>query len=168
MYKTTSVMNASVSKEQHAFAKSARFPGVSSYTKNVRPEAFTRLTDFDVTVKRGHGKERHSFGSRNDRFSYTPSVRKHGQVGPANYPITDVFSDKTVVEKSSRYTFGVSRMSMKKSFIEDFQHRSTLGPAPDTYKEGPKFGEIGQKHSMRARLSRYGQRTDDYSDFYRN
>jgi hypothetical protein len=56
---------------------------------------------------------------------------------------------------------------MKKSFIEEAEHYSTMGPSPDTYKEGPKFGELALKQSMRPRLNRYGKRADDYSDFYR-
>ena len=56
---------------------------------------------------------------------------------------------------------------MKRSFIEEFEHQSKLGPAPDSYAEGPKFGQLGTKPAMRGRLTRYGMRSDDYSDFYR-
>lgn len=120
-----------------------------------------------MTVKKGSGKERHSFGSRIGRFHYTPTVLKHGNVGPANYKSPDAFSPIANSERTSRFSFGVSRMSMKKSFIEQSQHLSSLGPAPDTYTDGPKFGQIATKPSMRARLDRYGTRTDNYSNFYR-
>ena len=114
------------------------------------------MSDFDKTVQKGRGKERHAFGSRNDRFCYTASVKKHGQVGPANYPQTDCFSEKAYHERTNRFTFGVSRMSMKKSFIEDSMQKSQMGPAPDTYRDGPKFGETGTKTAIRGRLTRYG------------
>lgn len=165
--KTNSFMNVSVSKEQHAFAKSARFPKIQSYTKDLRPETYNKLTDFDVTVTKGRGKERHSFGARLDRFHYSPTVQRQGTVGPANYKSPDCFSPLANSERTSRFTFGVARMSMKKSFIEQSQHLSTLGPAPDTYKDPPKFGSIGKKPAIRPRLNRYGARADDYSDFYR-
>lgn len=115
-----------------------------------------KTSDFDQTVKKGRGKSNHCFGSRNERFCYTASSKKHGKVGPANYLHTDCFSDKAYHERASRFTFGVSRMSMKKSFIEESMHRSTLGPSPTTYKDGPKFGENGSKALMRGRLTRYG------------
>jgi len=75
-----------------------------------------------MTVRKGTGKEKHSFGSRLDRFHYTPTATRNGQVGPGNYIHTDIFSPNTTFTKSSRFTFGVSRMSMKKSFIEEFEH----------------------------------------------
>ena len=78
MNKTTSVLNASVSKEQHAFAKSSCFVKLNSYTRNFDTETYTKLSDFDMTVKRGKSKEKHCFRSRNDRFAYTPNPRKHG------------------------------------------------------------------------------------------
>lgn len=107
------------------------------------------------------------FGTRLDRFHYAPSPQKHGTVGPANYPITDCFSPVAYNERTSRFTFGVSRMKMKRSFIEQSQHLSAQGPSPDSYKDGPKFGELGQKASMVPRRHRYGKRSDDYSGFYR-
>jgi hypothetical protein len=55
--KTTSIMNSSVSKEQHAFAKSDRFPKIHSYTKDVKAQTFNKKTDFDVTVMKGKGKD---------------------------------------------------------------------------------------------------------------
>ena len=165
--KANSILNMSVSKEQHAFAKSDRFPKIHSYTMNLKQDTFNKLTDFDTTVIKGNGKDKHCFGSRNDRFFYSPQQKKHGHVGPANYEITDIFSPKSTFDRSSRFTFGVSRNNMKKSFIEEAQHFSTMVPGPDTYKDGPKFGELGLKQSMRPRLNRYGKRADDYSDFYR-
>ena len=138
--KTNSILNSSVSKEQHAFSKSARFAGIKSYTQGIMPNSYNKMSDFDHTIKKGAGKGRHDFGSRLDRFVYTPFSSRTGKVGPANYEITDVFSPKTTFDRSNRYSFGVSRMSMKRSFIEDFEHRSKLGPAPDSYDHGPKFG----------------------------
>lgn len=34
--KTASILNASVSKEQHAFSRSDRFPKLHSYTNNIK------------------------------------------------------------------------------------------------------------------------------------
>jgi hypothetical protein len=92
MTRASSNLNVSVSKEMHAFAKSARFPTIQSYTSKTNPDPNT--SDFDRTVKTGSGKDRHSFGSRTDRFrfSYTPFTNP--KVGPTNYKITDVFSPK--------------------------------------------------------------------------
>ena len=70
--KTNSFLNLSVSKEQHAFAKSARFPGIKSYTQGIMPDSFNKMSDFDHTIKKGKGKGKHDFGSRLDRFVYTP------------------------------------------------------------------------------------------------
>ena len=55
--KTTSIMNSSGSKEQHAFAKSDRVPKIHSYTKDVKAQTFNKKTDFDVTVMKGKGKD---------------------------------------------------------------------------------------------------------------
>jgi hypothetical protein len=59
-------------------------------------------------------------------------------------------------------------MSMKKSFIEESMHKSTLGPSPDKYEQGPKFGQTATHPAMRGRLARYGMRSDNYSDYFRN
>lgn len=167
MQQTSSILNNSIAKEQHAFPKSARFPKAHCYTSNCSRTTYDKMSDFDETVKKGQGKPQHSFGSRLDRFHYTPTTAKNGTVGPANYPIVDTFSPVAYQERSSRFTFGVSRMNMKKSFIEQSQHLSSMGPSPDSYKDGPKFGELGQKPSMVPRRHRYGKRSDDYSGFYR-
>ena len=85
MTTTASFLNSSVSKEQHAFAKSDRFPKVHSYTINCKSNTYDKVTDFDHTVKKGIGKESHGFGSRNERFCYSPQIKKHGTVGPDSY-----------------------------------------------------------------------------------
>jgi hypothetical protein len=45
--KANSILNLSVSKEQHAFAKSDRFPKIHSYTMNLKQDTYNKLTDFD-------------------------------------------------------------------------------------------------------------------------
>jgi len=94
------------------------FPA-STYTANCSRTTYNKMSDFDTTVKKGHGKTEHSFGSRLGRFHYAPRTAKHGAVGPANYKVADVFSPITMCgDRTARFTFGVSRMDMKRSFIE--------------------------------------------------
>lgn len=149
----------------HAFAKSDRFPKIHSYTAVTNPEP--KPTDFDMRVRTGKSKERHSFGSRTDRFrfSYTPFTNP--KVGPANYSITDVFSPKTYsAKRSSRFTFGVSRSNMKKEFVGECEKEGPRSPGPSTYRNSPRFGELSTKPSMRPRLARHGTKDEDYSDYH--
>ena len=62
MNRTSCNLNKSISKEMHSFAKSDRFPKINSYTRATNPSPMT--SDFDKTVKKGIGKDRHSFGTR--------------------------------------------------------------------------------------------------------
>jgi hypothetical protein len=79
-----SQLNHSTSKELHAFAKTARFPPISSVNRSVTisSQTYNKVSDFDKIVKKGTGKDRHSFGTRHDRFAYSPSFKKNGTVGP--------------------------------------------------------------------------------------
>jgi hypothetical protein len=109
-------LNSSTSKEMHAFSKSSRFPELKSNTKNVAHASFTKLTDFDKTVKKGSGKPEHSFGARHSRFTYYPDTRDC-VVGPANYKEMDAFNSRTIYKTSSKFSMGLGRESMQKLHI---------------------------------------------------
>ena len=136
--RTGSILNMSVSKEQHAFSKSARFPKNITYTSNTNPEQ--KPSDFDLTVKSGRGKGKHDFGSKVGRFRFSFTPHHNVNVGPLSYKITDVFSPSSPFKKSARFTFGVSREAMKKEFVDDCTKNSPLSPAPNTYRDPPRFG----------------------------
>ena len=88
-------------------------------------------------------------------------------MGPANYSIEDVFSPKTnSARRSARFTFGVSRDEMKKDFVEECIKQAPLSPAPNSYRDPPKFGDLGSKPFMRPKLHRQGQREENYSEYY--
>jgi hypothetical protein len=80
---------------------------------------------------------------------------------------TDIFSPKTTFDRSSRFSFGVDRLCMKKCFVEESLHKAAQTPAPGDYRQYKNFEEVGIKQSIRPRLERYGKRVDDYSDYYR-
>lgn len=63
-------LNVSLTKEEHAFTKTPRFPAIKLSTGNASPGTFNKLSDFDKTVAKGKGKDQHSFGARHSRFSY--------------------------------------------------------------------------------------------------
>lgn len=66
----SNTLNASTSKEMHAFSKASRFPTIESNTRHASIGSYDKKTDFDRTVRKGTGKTEHSFGSRHRRFSY--------------------------------------------------------------------------------------------------
>ncbi len=70
--------------------------------------------------------------------------------------------------RSSRFTFGVSRSNMKKTFVDEMHRRSSQGPAPNSYKDFKPFGEIGIQPLVRGRMRRYGDRDENYSDYFYN
>jgi hypothetical protein len=83
----SSLLNTSVSKEEHAFSKTPRFQTTKTNTLNISANTLTKLSDFDKTVIRGRGKEHHNFGSTAGRFTYYPQVKTHGMVSPSSYEI---------------------------------------------------------------------------------
>ncbi len=78
--KINQTLNASTAKQQYAFAKSARFPKLETYTDLTNPEP--KESDFDKTVKTARTKDRHSFGSRQDRFRFSFTPKSNELVGP--------------------------------------------------------------------------------------
>ena len=117
--KVTSVLNNSISKESHSFAKSQRFPEPRCYTANCKSTTYNKMSDFDLTVRKGNGRTRYDFGSRLGRFNFSYVPKTNTRVGPTNYTIQDSFTKSNPALKSSNvYTFGVSRASMCKKFIE--------------------------------------------------
>ena len=165
--KVTSTLNCSTSKESHCFSKSQRFPGPRSYTAHCNTNTFDKNSDFDVTVRKGKGREAFNFGSKVGRFNFSYVPKTNQRVGPSNYPQHDAFQNKhPQIRSSSMYTFGVSRVNMKKEFVEESQMKSKQGPGPDTYKDPPKFGSMAPRAGIRQKLNRYGDAAENYSPFY--
>ena len=83
----SSLLNTSVSKEEHAFSKSPRFQTSKTNTFTTSANTFTKLSDFDKIVIKGKTKEHHNFGSTGGRFTYYPQIKTHGMVSPGSYEI---------------------------------------------------------------------------------
>jgi hypothetical protein len=116
-------------------------------------------------VTKGLGKDKHAFGARHERFTYFPDQRRDGSVSPISYKLKDAFCGNSTYNTSSRFSFGTSRVAVKKIFVEEIignSAKKVASPSPDTYEKDKSFGKTGIHYTFSPRRDRTGLRSDRY------
>lgn len=134
-------INNSTSKHQFAFSKSSRFSVAKPNTNAIHYEL---VGQFGHQHGKGAGK---GFSSSQTRFA-TYKANCNTIHGPGNRDRQGNDFGQTM-----RYSFGVSRDQMKKTYVDEIhkQGRDSPSPGPDRYTAEPGFGtaKSGSRYSMR-------------------
>lgn len=113
-------LNFSPSRQTHLFQKQARFPPVVA--RSQKEHFFTKLSDFDIIVRKARSKELHSFGTKSSRFGYMPQAKKEATTGPGQYDV--VKSEQSIYHASSKYSIGVGRGNMNTIFVDEIKREA--------------------------------------------
>ena len=127
-----SSINNSVSKQQFAFSKSDRF---------TRPKAYTAAFGYEVKsqFEKKTGAIGRGFGSSVDRWGFEEKMKRRRDVGKIDGP--DGKGVDQVKGRTFSYSFGVSRVNMKKIHVDEILKKTEENlPGPDRYGKDNLFG----------------------------
>ena len=127
-----SSINNSVSKQQFAFSKDDRFK---------KPKQFTNAFGYEIKSqfeKKG-GAIGRGFGSSVDRWGFEEKMKQRRGVGKIDGP--DSKGVDQVKNRTFSYSFGVSRVQMKKIHVDEILKKTEENlPGPDRYAKDNLFG----------------------------